>query len=389
MAGLSAASALSRSGWEVVVFERSRHPLQGRGAGIVLHPVVFQLLDRDPADISARAALLRYLDRTGAVASEQPCDYRFISYSGLHGLLLEGIDLDCYHLGCEVVDFAERPGRVEVVLADGRRERGDLLVCADGIRSTARQKLLPDVRPAQAGYVAWRGTVIERDLGEQTLSTFADAITYCILPNSHILVYPIPGYDGSLDPGSRLINWVWYRNVGVEALDELLVDRTGVRHDVSVGSGQVPDRTVDQLATDANSILPPQLVELVTKSDEPFVQVVYDIAVPRMAFGSIALIGDAAFALRPHVAAGTAKAVEDGWTLARTLADSPQDLPGALAEWEAAQLRLGTAAVDRARDAGIRSQVDDDWHVGDPLPFGLHEAGDSLLTDGADPGRRH
>ena len=40
---------------------------------------------------------------------------------------------------------------------------------------------------------------------------------------------------------------------------------------------------------------------------------------PRMAFGRLCLIGDAAFVARPHAAAGTAKAAEDGWQLARAL----------------------------------------------------------------------
>ena len=380
MAGLAAAGALERSGWEAAVFERSRRPLEGRGAGIVLHPVIFEQLGRDPAAISARAAVLRYLGRDGVVASEQPCDYRFISYSALHGLLLEGVDAGSYHLGREVVDFASGTDGVEVVLADGDTERGDLLVCADGIRSRARRTLLPEVEPAYAGYVGWRGTVVERDLSAGALDAFADAITYCVLPGSHILVYPIPGYDGSLEPGNRLINWVWYRNVEPGALEELLVDRDGVRHDVSVGGGQVPEATVAALAADAERLLPPQLVELVAGSEEPFFQVVFDISAPRMAFGDVALIGDAAFALRPHVAAGTAKAVEDGRTLAAALAGSPHDRAAGLRAWEADQLRLGRAAVERAREAGVRSQFDDSWQLGDPLPFGLREAGDSLMT---------
>ena len=47
-------------------------------------------------------------------------------------------------------------------------------------------------------------------------------------------------------------------------------------------------------------------------------QVVYDIDVPRMALGRVCLIGDAAFAVRPHAAAGTAKAAADGWALAES-----------------------------------------------------------------------
>jgi 2,6-dihydroxypyridine 3-monooxygenase len=380
LAGLASAVFLRRAGVDAIVFERSQRPLIGRGAGIVLHPSVFRALDRDPQEISARADVLRYLDDEGAVVSEQPCAYRFISYAALHRVMLEGLELDAYHLGAEVRDFHQDGDGVDVEVAGWGSERGQVLVCADGIHSTARRKLAPDVEPVYAGYVGWRGTVVESHLSDEAFSAFEDAITYCVLPNSHILVYPIPSLGGSLEPGERLINWVWYRNAGPHDLDELLLARDGVRHEVSVGSGDVREEVLDQLLDDAAAALPPQLAELVAKSPEPFVQVVFDIAVPHMAYGRIALIGDAAFALRPHVAVGTAKAAEDAWTLATAIAEDGRDVPAALRRWEPAQVQLARSAMQRARDAGARSQFENRWRVGDPLPFGLYEAGDSLLA---------
>ena len=55
LAGLASAVFLDRADVDVVVFERSQRPLVGRGAGIVLHPSVFRVLDRDPD--AARTAL--------------------------------------------------------------------------------------------------------------------------------------------------------------------------------------------------------------------------------------------------------------------------------------------------------------------------------------------
>jgi len=55
-------------------------------------------------------------------------------------------------------------------------------------------------------------------------------------------------------------------------------------------------------------------------------------------------------------------------------------VPDALRAWETDQIRLALSAMERARDAGARSQFDNSWRVGDPLPFGLYEAGDSLLA---------
>ena len=102
----------------------------------------------------------------------------------------------------------------------------------------------------------------------------------------------------------------------------------------------------------------------------------YDIAVPRMAFGRACLIGDAAFAVRPHAAAGTAKAAADGWALATELASAGGDVPAALARWERKQVALGGALLARCRDIGDSSQFRGTFRPGDErLIFGLHSPG--------------
>jgi 2,6-dihydroxypyridine 3-monooxygenase len=91
-----------------------------------------------------------------------------------------------------------------------------------------------------------------------------------------------------------------------------------------------------------------------------------------MAFGPTCLIGDAAFALRPHIAAGTAKAASDGWALAETLEAAEGDVHAALRTWEARQLDVGRAALERSRRNGDRSQLLGTWRPEDPdLNFGL------------------
>ena len=59
-------------------------------------------------------------------------------------------------------------------------------------------------------------------------------------------------------------------------------------------------------------------------------QVIFDIEVPRMAFGRVCLIGDAAFAVRPHIAAGTAKAASDAWGAGEDLVPPGGDVLGSL-----------------------------------------------------------
>jgi 2,6-dihydroxypyridine 3-monooxygenase len=382
LGGLTAALVLRDAGCDVDVYERSRAPLQDRGAGIVLHPATIRYLTerggRTASEIGVPARRLRYLSADGAVASEDPCRFRFTSYHDLYHDLLGCFEADRYHLGRQVVGFDPGAHGVDVHLEGGESTRRDLLVCADGVRSSARSRLLPHVSPSYAGYVGWRGAVSETALEPETFATLREAITYCVIPHSHLLAYPIPGLaDGG---GALVINWLWYRNVAAgDELEELLTDRDGARRSVSVPPGLVSRRSLDDLLGAAREALPPAFAELVAGTPEPFVQAVFDVEVPRMAFGRTCLIGDAAFALRPHVAAGTAKAAEDAWRLGEAIAEANGDVETALGAWERRQLALGRMALRRTREAGERSQFTNSWRVGDPLPFGLYEQGDSSL----------
>ena len=100
-----------------------------------------------------------------------------------------------------------------------------------------------------------------------------------------------------------------------------------------------------------------------------------------MAFGHVCLVGDAAFVARPHAAAGTAKAAEDAWKLAEAIKAADGDVSTALRTWEIRQIRLGRGVLARTREAGRKLQFEGTWQVGDPLPFGLYEIGDSSIPD--------
>lgn len=379
LGGLTAALVLGDRGCDVQVYERSAAPLRDRGAGIVLHPAtVRRLLEAGHrvGDLGVPARVLRYLDDHGGTAAERPCRYRFSSYYALYRDLRAALDPARYHLGREVTGF-EAHGATVAVETGSTSEHFDLLVCADGVRSSARGRLLPDVRPEYAGYVAWRGAVSEPSLDAAAFERLHGAITYRVMRDGHVLVYPIPGPDGS---GERRLNWLWYRNVAAgPPLERLLTDSAGERRSASVPPGRVDPGAVGELREAAPELLPGPLADLVDATGEPFLQAVFDIEVPRMAFGRACLIGDAAFALRPHLAAGTAKAAEDAWRLGAAMDACGNDPEPALARWEPGQLALGRDALKRARAAGEAAQFRNSWRAGDPLPFGLREQGDSAL----------
>ena len=381
LGGLTAALVLRDAGCQVRVFERSSSALQARGAGIAaLDATLRYLVERGgyrPEHVCSSTGWIRFFNRDGSLRHEQRHHYWFSSWNTIYRSLLRLFEAERYLLGHEVMAFGQDGDSVSVTLADGSRAEADLLVCADGVSSAARARLIPGASPSYAGYVAWRGTLPEGALSPATRKAFQDAINYQVLAGSHILVYPIPALDGSLAEGDRLVNMVWYVNVAAgRELDRLMTGRDGVRRAVSLPPGTATDEAVTGMRRAAQQALAAPIAEVVTSAAEPFVQAVYDIDVPRMAQGRVCLIGDAAFAVRPHAAAGTAKAAADGWALAEELAAAAGDVPAALAAWERRQLLLGRQLLARTREIGDSSQFTGTFRPGDPrLIFGLHEPG--------------
>jgi 2-polyprenyl-6-methoxyphenol hydroxylase-like FAD-dependent oxidoreductase len=91
--------------------------------------------------------------------------------------------------------------------------------------------------------------------------------------------------------------------------------------------------------------------------EQPILQPIYDLATPRMAFGRAAILGDAAFVARPHVAAGLAKAADDAAALVASL-DASLDVPSALRQFEASRLPVGQRIIERARHLGAYLQAE-------------------------------
>ena len=182
--------------------------------------------------------------------------------------------------------------------------------------------------------------------------------------------------SGPVRAGERLMNMVWYRNADRGELGRVLTDRHGEARPVSVPPGLVAPHLVRELRDQARDLLAPPIAEFVRGVQEPFVQAIFDIHVPRMAFGRTCLLGDAAFAARPHAAAGTAKAAEDGWVLGEELLKSGGDVPAALESWQRRQLKLGAELLARTRWIGDTAQFGPGLTPGDRrLVFGLYEPG--------------
>jgi len=378
--GLTAAVLLRDLGCEVDVYERSAAALEDRGAGIVVLPVTeryFTERGGDDGRVSLELTDWTYVDRDGNVLSADPDHYRFSGWSTIYRALLDAFGTERYHFGREMVGFDNDPDRVTLHLADGTSAVGDMLVCADGLASTARSILTPEVQPGYAGYVAWRGTTPEASLSGGAQTALADAMVYQVLDPGHILVYAIPDHEGRSTPPHRVINFVWYRNYPTGGpFEDLMLGQDGQQRTGTMPPGSIRAEHLSEMRSTAERVLAPTLLEVVMGCRQPLIQAVFDLESPKMAFGRVCLIGDAAIGLRPHVAAGQAKACADGWALRDALSESNGDVPAALAIWEPGQLALGHRALARTREMGDASQSRGTMTPGDPdWKFGLWEPG--------------
>jgi 2-polyprenyl-6-methoxyphenol hydroxylase-like FAD-dependent oxidoreductase len=353
--GLFAALALRKAGWDAEIFERSEVELTGRGAGIVTHVELTDALlavGVDPgADLGVEVAGRRTLDRAGHVIGEYRCPQTVTSWDRMFGLLRKALPARSYNLGKELLGVEERAGRVVARFSDGSRE-ADLLVGADGFRSTVRGQIFPQARPRYVGYVAWRGLVAERSLSEQTRRDVFDSMVFYLPPGEQMLGYPVAGPKDDLRVGHRRYNFVWYRSADdTRELTRLLTDRRGAAHTLSIPPPLIRDEIIAELRAAATESLAPQFEEVVRLTPEPFLQPIYDLETRGMASRRIALIGDAAFLARPHVGAGVTKAAQDALALAAALR-STSETAAALAHFERARLGANRRIVERARELG-------------------------------------
>ena len=380
LGGLTAACLLRDAGHEVVVFERSPVRLEQRGAGIGFLPATYRYLHEragvDLAKISVPTSHIRYLDALGNVVHDESHNYLFSSWNTVYASTLDHFGASNYHLDFEMSSFSQTLDSVSVNFANGRSVESQVLVAADGIGSMARNTLIPTSKSVYAGYVAWRGMVRESTLPASVCQRLSDAITYFVYPHSHILVYPIPDHDGRVTKGDRLINFVWYCNYELgQELTTLLTDKNGLLREVSVPLGLVSESNIASMKAMALANLPTILSDIVQATAEPFVQVIYDVEIDKMAFGRICLLGDAAMVVRPHAAAGTAKAAADGWALAEAL-EKYDSVSLALEAYQNSQLALAKNLLERTRRVGAKSQFLNTWDPRDPeVIFGLHSPG--------------
>src|SRR5262249_13618527 len=144
MSGLLAALLLRRHGWQVDVFERVEGELADRGAGIVAQPDLIETLRRlgiHASDLGVEITTRKILDASGRLAGEFACPQVLTAWERVYRLLRDAFPREHYHRGRGVSGFVQKTERsVLAQFGDGGAAEGDLLVGADGLRSTIRQQ---------------------------------------------------------------------------------------------------------------------------------------------------------------------------------------------------------------------------------------------------------
>lgn len=350
--GLVMALTLHQLGVPCVVFEKVRE-LKPLGVGINLQPnAVRELFDLgigpevlDSVGVGAREWALVGLNGNDIYAEPRGLEagYNWPQYAvhrgRFHMALLEifrqRAGEGAVQSGCASVSYEQDAEGVTLILRteEGeRRERGRLLIGAEGIHSATRAQMHPSQPPIHwGGAVMWRGTTRAKPI--RTGSSFVGLGTH----RHRMVIYPISpvGEDGMAD-----INWI----------AEMVLDDLSGRDE----TGWFRPVEIDEFAHHFDAFRYDWLdvPEMLSRADIAYENPMIDRdPIPTWVDGRVALMGDAAHAMYPTGSNGASQAVIDARTLGAMLL-AHGVTPQALAAYDAKLSGPVGELVLRNRGAG-------------------------------------
>ena len=348
--GLTASLALAGQGFRVVVLEKAER-LEEAGAGLQLSPNASRVLiglGLEPR-LAGRAVIpdaisimsaqsggeIARLPLGEAATSRAGAPYWVVHRADLQAALVAEVndnpDIEL-RLGCQFEDVVGHAKGLTVVQRRGttrQQELGLALVGADGIWSTVRNHLFPEVQPQFSGLIAWRGTLEATQLPREVTSR---RVQLWMGPNAHLVAYPISA--------ARQINVVvvvpgtWNRP-GWSAPGDVSEIKNAFTSSPWPGPARMMVGAVDDWWKWA----------LFTVPDSG-----------QWTDGATALLGDAAHAMLPFAAQGAGMAIEDAAVLAKCLGESKNEGGPTMAAAMQRYTRMRRSRVARvqrtARSAG-------------------------------------
>ena len=236
-------------------------------------------------------------------------------------------EFDRILLDARVTGYTEHESEVVVHRAGGEELRADLLIGADGVYSRVRAQLVPGSdATAHAGHYAWRAVVPAGNERRQgTVLTIGPERTR--------------GGYARVAPGQTM----WMVN----------------QFEAGPVTGTKRERALSRASNLAQAGWHDDLLEMIAATPDEAIlenEIMLVPPLPHWTSPRVALIGDAAHGLSPHIAAGGTLGIEDAGVLRDALAAEP-DTAGALARYEGARatrfehVREHAAAVEHAADA--------------------------------------
>jgi salicylate hydroxylase len=347
--GLTASLALAGQGFRVVVLERTQR-LEETGAGLQLSPNASRVLidlGLQPR-LAARAvtpdAISIMSARNGGEIARLPLGEAATFRAGAPYWVVHRADLQAalqaqvndnpdieLRLGCQFEDVVAHAKGLTVVQRSGMARQEELavaLVGADGIWSTVRHHLFPEVQPQFSGLIAWRGTLEATQLPREYTSR---RVQLWMGPNAHLVAYPISGA----------------RQINVVAVVPGTWNRPG---------WSAPGEPNEIKNAFASSQWPGPARMMIGAVDEWRKWALFTVPdTGDWTAGAIALLGDAAHAMLPFAAQGAGVAIEDAAVLAKCLGESQNEGGPTIAAAMQRYARLRRSRVTRIQRAARQS----------------------------------
>lgn len=304
LAGLAAANALMRFGFEVEIFEQAP-TLAEIGAGISVSSQAVKALQAIGLGAKLAAVgnvshgiLSRNMHTGEPLGLRQPpgdrygAPHYFVHRADLLHVLASGIDPARLHLGHRLVEIDERQANVALSFANGTIRQAAIVIGADGIHSVIRRALYGEDNPTYTGQSVWRALLNGSDLPPEVLEP--TGVIQWLGPSRHLVSYYLRGRE--------VINVVTQ-----EDTDKWVEEGWSIAGDPDEMRASFPDPE-------------PRLKTLLSRVTECSKWGLFTRPLTtNWGHGRIQLIGDAAHAMLPNAGQGAAQAFEDAYTLARWL----------------------------------------------------------------------
>lgn len=336
IAGLTAAIALEKLGYEIILFE-SAQEIKPVGAGLVLqsnslYALEYLKIEDQIIEASNPINQLVIVNENGKIVKQQKASSKYRELFGgmaihrhtLHTILKSYLDPGIIHTNKKAVSFSEDDEKVILHFSDGSSEKGDFIISADGINSVLRKQILPDSTPRYSGYICWRGVInnFTPKVIEAT-ETWGSKGRFGIVPINENRIY-------------------WYATISGNINDARLN---------SFGKKEL----IEQFRNYHPAVL--KVLEQTDKS-EIIVSPICDLKpLNQFAYNRVLLIGDAAHATTPNLGQGACQAIEDAMVLHKEL-KSKQNVYDAFKSFEQKRTKKTKFIIDMSRRVGAIAQIE-------------------------------